>query len=77
MSMFVLITMSPWGQTTPFELAMATASGLIGLTIGCQISLAAACFGSGAGLALILFPAAIPHLSRSLPISSHAQGELK
>ena len=58
-------------------MAMATASGLIGLTIGCQLSLAAACFGSGAGLALILFPAAIPHLSRSLPISSHAQGELK
>ena len=58
-------------------MAMATASGLTGLTIGCQISLAAACAGFGAGLALILLPAAIPHLARSLPISSHAQGELK
>ena len=58
-------------------MAIATASGLLGLTIGCQMSLAAACAGFGAGLALILLPAAIPHLARALPISSHAQGELK
>lgn len=58
-------------------MAMATAMGLIGLCLGCQISLTAACAGFVAGLALILLPAAIPHLARSLPVFPRAQGELK
>jgi len=58
-------------------MAMATCAGLAGLSVGCQISLTAACAGFGAGLALILLPAAIPHLVRSFPKPSPAQGELK
>ncbi|MEO0591509.1 MAG: oligosaccharide flippase family protein [Pseudomonadota bacterium] len=57
-------------------MALATAMGLLGLCLGCQVSLAAACAGFGAGLALILLPAAIPHLVRSLPQFPRAQGEL-
>ncbi len=57
-------------------MALATAMGLIGLCLGCQHSLAAACVGFGTGLALILLPAAIPHLARSLPQFTRAQGEL-
>lgn len=56
-------------------MGLATAAGLGGLFLGCQISLAAACAGFGLGLAVVLFPAAMPHLLRSLPFSLRTQGE--
>jgi O-antigen/teichoic acid export membrane protein len=47
---------------TPFVetrlMAAATLAALIGLTVGAQISLAAACVGFGVGLSIILLPAA-------------------
>ncbi len=46
-------------------MAAATIAGLIGLSIGCQFSLAAACAGFGLGLGLILIPAAIVLLGRA------------
>lgn len=48
-------------------MAVATSAGLLGLVVGCQLSLAAACAGFGAGLALILVPAAVKLLAQSAP----------
>lgn len=46
-------------------MAMATSAALIGLSLGCQFSLAAACAGFGLGLAMILVPAAIWQVLRA------------
>ncbi|MEO1729574.1 MAG: oligosaccharide flippase family protein [Pseudomonadota bacterium] len=51
---------APFAETR--LMAMATLASLTGLALGCQISLAAACAGFGAGLALVLIPAAFPFI---------------
>ena len=50
-------------------MAVATASGLIGLTWGAQFSLQSACIGFSTGLAIILVPAAIAQLIATKPNS--------
>ena len=51
---------------TPFAetrlTALSTAAALLGLTLGAQASLFAACIGFGAGLAIVLIPAAVAQL---------------
>ncbi|MEM7702379.1 MAG: oligosaccharide flippase family protein [Pseudomonadota bacterium] len=46
-------------------MAFATSAGLFGLVVGCQISLAAACAGFGAGLGVVLVPAAAKLIVRT------------
>ena len=57
-------------------MAAATCAGLLGLSLGCQVSLAAACAGFGAGLALVLLPAALPLLAGARPNPSLSQGDV-
>jgi len=66
----------PFAETR--MMAAATASGLIGLIWGTQLSLQAACIGFSSGLAIILIPAAIVRLIATQPISqANFEGEFQ
>lgn len=59
-------------------MAMATMAAFIGLALGAQISLAAACLGFGLGLAIVLLPAAATHfLTTQSTHSPNPEGDLQ